>query len=42
LRPTDLTVGRGNATKAAIKLGWKAKHHMNDVARMMVNAEEPR
>jgi GDPmannose 4,6-dehydratase len=40
LRPTDLTVGRGNATKAATKLGWKAQHHMNDVARMMVAAEE--
>jgi GDPmannose 4,6-dehydratase len=40
LRPTDLTVGRGNATKAATKLGWKAQHHMNDVARMMVTAEE--
>jgi GDPmannose 4,6-dehydratase len=39
-RPTDLTVGRGNATKAANKLGWKAKHLMNDVARMMVTAEE--
>jgi GDPmannose 4,6-dehydratase len=41
LRPTDLTVGRGNATKAATKLGWRAMHHMNDVARMMVTAEEP-
>jgi len=41
LRPTDLTVGRGNATKAATKLGWTAKHHMNDVARMMVTAEGP-
>jgi GDPmannose 4,6-dehydratase len=41
LRPTDLTVGRGNAAKAATKLGWKAMYHMNDVARMMVTAEEP-
>lgn len=40
-RPTDLTVGRGNASKAATKLGWKAMYHMNDVARMMVTAEEP-
>jgi GDPmannose 4,6-dehydratase len=39
-RPTDLTVGRGNASKAATKLGWKAMYHMNDVARMMVTAEE--
>jgi GDPmannose 4,6-dehydratase len=40
LRPTDLTVGQGNPTKAALQLGWKAKYHMSDVARMMVEAEE--
>jgi GDPmannose 4,6-dehydratase len=40
-RPTDLTVGHGNPTKAALQLGWKAKYHMTDVARMMVEAEEP-
>jgi GDPmannose 4,6-dehydratase len=40
LRPTDLTVGQGNPNKAALQLGWKAKYHMSDVARMMVEAEE--
>jgi GDPmannose 4,6-dehydratase len=40
-RPTDLTVGRGDATKAALQLGWKAKYHMTDVARMLVESEEP-
>jgi GDPmannose 4,6-dehydratase len=39
-RPTDLTVGQGNPAKAALELGWKAKSHMGDVARMMVEAEE--
>ena len=34
------TVGRGNPTQAALQLGWKAKYHMSDVARMMVEAEE--
>jgi GDPmannose 4,6-dehydratase len=40
-RPTDLAVGRGNPTKAALKLAWKADYCMNDVARMMVEAEDP-
>ena len=39
-RPTDLTVGQGDATKAAVQLCWKAKYRMNDVARMMIEAEE--
>jgi GDPmannose 4,6-dehydratase len=39
LRPTDLTVGRANPTKAAEQLGWKAKYRMSDVARMLVEAE---
>jgi GDPmannose 4,6-dehydratase len=39
-RPTELTIGRGNPTKAALQLGWKAKYHMSDVARMLVEAEE--
>ena len=37
-RPTEIMIGRGNAGKAAAKLGWKAKHKMDDVARMMVEA----
>jgi hypothetical protein len=31
-------IGRGNAGKAAVKLHWKPKHKMDDVARMMVEA----
>jgi GDP-D-mannose dehydratase len=31
-------IGRGNAGKAAAKLGWKPKYKMDDVARMMVEA----
>jgi GDPmannose 4,6-dehydratase len=39
LRPADLAGGLGNPAKAARVLGWKAKHKMADVARMMVEAE---
>ncbi len=39
LRPTDLMVGRGNPAEAAKLLGWRARHRMPDVARMMVEAE---
>ena len=38
LRPTDILVSRGNPTRAATVLGWKAKYRMCDVARMMVDA----
>jgi GDPmannose 4,6-dehydratase len=38
LRPTDIAVSRGNATKAKEKLGWQAKYTMKDVAYMMVDA----
>jgi GDPmannose 4,6-dehydratase len=37
-RPTEIMIGRGNALKAELKLGWKPKHKMDDVARMMVEA----
>ena len=37
-RPTELMIGRGDAGKAAAKLGWKPKYKMDDVARMMVEA----
>ena len=37
-RPTEIMIGRGNASKAALKLGWKAEHTMDDVATMMVEA----
>src|SRR5258707_3852559 len=39
-RPTDLNVGRANASRAASRLGWTARYQMDDVARMMVEAEE--
>ncbi len=37
-RPSDIRFGRGNAAKAAQRLGWRAQHTMPDVARMMVDA----
>ncbi|MGK7889679.1 MAG: GDP-mannose 4,6-dehydratase [Leptolyngbyaceae cyanobacterium] len=38
LRPTDIAVSRGDATKAKEKLGWEAKYDMQAVAQMMVDA----
>ncbi len=40
LRPTDIMISRADPGKAARELGWKAKHAMPDVARMMVEAEQ--
>jgi GDPmannose 4,6-dehydratase len=37
-RPTDIMIGRGDASKAARKLGWQPKYKMDAVARMMVEA----
>jgi len=37
-RPTEIMIGRGNAGKAAAKLGWKPKYKMDEVVRMMVEA----
>jgi GDPmannose 4,6-dehydratase len=42
IRPTEITVGRGNPQKALERLGWKAKYRMNDVVRMMVEHERKR
>lgn len=39
LRPTDLSVSRANPSKAREKLGWTAQSKLEDVARMMVDAE---
>jgi GDPmannose 4,6-dehydratase len=39
-RPTELLVGRANPAKAAAQLGWSARFHMDDVARLMIQAEE--
>jgi GDPmannose 4,6-dehydratase len=38
-RPTDISEGKGDATKAERLLGWKPKFHMKDVIAMMVKAE---
>ncbi|MFT5728358.1 MAG: GDPmannose 4,6-dehydratase [Desulforhopalus sp.] len=39
LRPTDINISCGNATKAKYKLGWKAKLSMKDVVKLMVESE---
>lgn len=38
MRPTEITVGRGDPSKAADRLGWRAEYRMPDVAHMMVAA----
>jgi GDPmannose 4,6-dehydratase len=37
-RPTEIMVGRGDASRAAEKLGWIPKYKMDQVVRMMVQA----
>jgi GDPmannose 4,6-dehydratase len=39
-RPTELLIGRANPAKAAAQLGWSARFHMADVARLMVQSED--
>jgi len=39
LRPTDFASGRANPAKARKKLGWEAKLRMQDVVRLMVEAQ---
>lgn len=39
-RPTDISVGRANPTKAKEKLGWQAQSKMSDIVRMMLAALE--
>jgi GDPmannose 4,6-dehydratase len=38
LRPTDLSISRGNPDKAKVQLGWQAQYHMPDIVKMMVDA----
>jgi len=38
-RPTDLAIGRADPRKAEKELGWKAAYHMNDVVRLLLEAE---
>ena len=40
LRPTDLKRGWGDPAKARRELGWQARHHMDDVVRLMVEARQ--
>jgi len=37
-RPTEIELGRGNPSKAMVKLGWEASYKMHDVVTMMVAA----
>jgi GDPmannose 4,6-dehydratase len=37
MRPTDLNVSLGDATKAKNLLGWEAKYKMDDVVRIMID-----
>jgi GDPmannose 4,6-dehydratase len=37
-RPTDIAISKGDPSRAAAKLGWRARSKMRDVARMMVEA----
>ena len=39
LRPTDIMVSRANPDKSLKNLGWKASYTMEDVAKLMVEAE---
>ena len=39
-RPTDIAEGHANPEKALKQLGWKAKHTMQDVAKLMVEGSE--
>ena len=39
-RPTDLMISKGNPTKAAEKLGWKAQYKMPDIVKMMIQARK--
>ena len=39
LRPTDLQKGWANPGKAARQLGWHAEHRLDDVVRLMVEAQ---
>jgi GDPmannose 4,6-dehydratase len=39
IRPTDLNVSLGDATKAKNLLGWEAKYKMDDVVRIMIDRE---
>jgi GDPmannose 4,6-dehydratase len=39
VRPTDIYRNKVNPSKAATRLGWKARYHMEEVISMMLEAE---
>jgi len=39
-RPTDISIGRANPSKARDKLKWQAESHLSDIVRMMLSAVE--
>jgi GDPmannose 4,6-dehydratase len=39
-RPTDIAISRGNPRKAKEHFGWEAKHKINDIIRLMMQARE--
>ena len=39
LRPTDIMISRADPRKAWSKLGWSATYKIEEVARLMVDAE---
>lgn len=39
LRPSEISISRGNSDKAKAELGWRAKSVMRDVIRKMADAE---
>ncbi len=42
LRPTDIMISRANPAKAERRLGWKARHVMQDVVRLMLDHHRAR
>ena len=42
MRPSDITLSSANPEKAAKILGWQTKYTMEDVARMLIEAEQKR
>lgn len=40
LRPSEIMVSRGNPEKARTVLGWQAHHHMREVIKLMIAAEQ--
>lgn len=39
LRPTDIAIGVADPSKAKERMGWSAKHGLEDVVKMMVRAK---